>query len=65
MSGLYCDVIYWLVCVCVCVCVCLCVCVFVCSMDGFRVVKLEDVIPHLDILITATGQHWSLVAIYK
>lgn len=28
---------------------------FVYSMDGFRVVKLEDVLPQLDILITATG----------
>ena len=25
------------------------------SMDGFRVVKLEDILPQLDILITATG----------
>ncbi len=27
-----------------------------CSMDGFRVVKLEDVLPVLDVLITATGE---------
>lgn len=37
-----------------------CVCVRVCSMDGFRVVKLEDVLPLLDILITATGQSVSI-----
>ena len=30
----------------------------VCSMDGFRVVKLEDVLHTLDILITATGQYY-------
>jgi S-adenosylhomocysteine hydrolase len=27
-------------------------------MDGFRVVKLEDVLPLLDILVTATGKEW-------
>ena len=26
------------------------------SMDGFRVVRLEDVLSHLDILISATGE---------
>lgn len=34
------------------------ICVVEClvrSMDGFRVVKLDDILPHLDILITATG----------
>ena len=37
----------------------ICLFVFVCmcvSMDGFRVVKLEDVLPHLDLLVTATGK---------
>ena len=28
----------------------------VCSMDGFRVVKLEEVVSFVDILITATGK---------
>ena len=26
-----------------------------CSMDGFRVVRLEDILPTTDILITASG----------
>jgi len=52
----------------VCVCVCVCVCVHIhtyihtyqyfskCfSMDGFRVVKLNEVIRNVDIVITATG----------
>lgn len=25
-------------------------------MDGFRVVKIEEVVKHIDILITATGE---------
>lgn len=37
-------------------CMCICVC---CSMDGFRVVKLDDVLSLLDILITATGERIS------
>ena len=35
-----------------------------CSMDGFRVVRLEDVLPHLDILISATGKCLSLTVMY-
>ncbi len=28
---------------------------FVFSMDGLRVVRLDDILPQVDILITATG----------
>ena len=31
------------------------------SMDGFRVVKLDDVLPQLDVLITATGRYMTLI----
>lgn len=31
-------------------------CVFMCSMDGFRVVKLNEVSSIVDIVITATGR---------
>lgn len=38
---------------------CMCICVY-CSMDGFRVVKLDDVLSLLDILVTATGEKISV-----
>ena len=28
-----------------------------CSMDGFRVVKLDTILPQIDVLITATGTY--------
>ena len=43
------------VCVCVQAKLLLLVCDLFCSMDGFRVVKLDSVLPMIDILITATG----------
>lgn len=30
-------------------------CIFICSMDGFKVVRIEEVLGQIDILITATG----------
>lgn len=48
-AGMVCMYVRMYVYVCTIVC-------FVYSMDGFRVVRLEDVLPLLDILITATGK---------
>ena len=53
-SDLYCMYMY------ICtlymgICTCTCMYVCTCSMDGFRVVKLDSVLPQIDILITATG----------
>ena len=33
-------------------------------MDGFRVVKLNEVVRSIDILITCTGRHLSYIKIY-